>query len=200
MKTILTLIMLSGILFAESAHHHAGQIDTNKNQEILDSMHQGMQGVSMSCNINIDFLTDMIPHHQMAIDSATMYLDEAKNEILKEIAQKIIDVQSDEIEYFQELIDKLNKEKKDCDSVSYKEFQDKTQMNMEAMMQGMYKEQSGDIDIDFAKAMIEHHKGAVANAKLILEYSNNAEIKEIAKNIIQTQDEEIEQMQKAINN
>lgn len=53
----------------------------------------------MSCNINIDFLTDMIPLYQNSLDIATLYLDESNNEALKDIAQQIIDLQSDEIEF-----------------------------------------------------------------------------------------------------
>lgn len=162
-------------------------------------MHHSMHGVSMSCNENIDFLTDMITHHQGAVDSATLYLDEAENDILEEIAKQIIDTQSKEIEYFQDLIERLQKDKKDCDSVSYKEFQDKSQIDLETMIQEMNSiKYSGNIDFDFAKAMIEHHKSAINSAKTILKYTKNAEIKQIANDIIKLQDDEIKQMQKAI--
>ena len=194
-KTIATLIIISTFLFADSTHAH----HSNKNQEILHSMHQTMYGISMSCNVDIDFLTDMIAHHQGVLDSATLYLDEAKNENLKEMAQQIIDTQSSEIKYFEDLIEKLQKEKKDCDSTSYKEFQDQAQIDLETMMQEMNNvTPSENIDFDFAKAMIEHHKGAINSSKTILKYTNNAEIKEIANNIIKLQDDEIKRMQQII--
>jgi uncharacterized protein (DUF305 family) len=48
-----------------------------------------------------DFIKNMIPHHQMAIDMAKKELKEGKNDEARDMAQKIIDAQQEEISKMQ---------------------------------------------------------------------------------------------------
>ncbi len=63
-----------------------------------------------------------------------------------------------------------------------------------AMHAGMDIEFSGNSDVDFAKGMIAHHKGAVDMAKVVLEFGKDAEMKALAEKIIAAQQPEIDQM------
>lgn len=55
---------------------------------------------------------------------------------------------------------------------------------------------TGDVDVDFVKGMIPHHRGAVAMAKVALEHSKNPEIRKLAEEIVRSQDGEIAWMEK----
>lgn len=55
---------------------------------------------------------------------------------------------------------------------------------------------TGDVDIDFVRGMIPHHRGAVAMARIALEHSTNPEIRKLAEDIVRSQDAEIAVMEK----
>ena len=55
--------------------------------------------------------------------------------------------------------------------------------------------QAKNADVGFAKGMIPHHEGAIAMAKVELQYGKDAEMKALAQKIVDTQQSEIKYMQ-----
>lgn len=53
---------------------------------------------------------------------------------------------------------------------------------------------TGDADIDFARAMIPHHQGAIEMARILLAHGRDPELRRLAEAIIATQAAEIEQL------
>ena len=64
----------------------------------------------------------------------------------------------------------------------------------EAMMTGMDVKPSGDPDRDFVAMMLPHHAGAVAMARVELQYGKDPMLRNMAAGIIKAQDAEMAEM------
>lgn len=53
---------------------------------------------------------------------------------------------------------------------------------------------SGNPDLDFVRAMIPHHEGAVEMARVAIDHCSDAELKRLAEKIIADQEKEISDM------
>jgi uncharacterized protein (DUF305 family) len=54
---------------------------------------------------------------------------------------------------------------------------------------------TNDVDVDFVRGMIPHHRGAIEMARIALEHSKDPEIRKLAEDIVKAQDTEIAQME-----
>jgi uncharacterized protein (DUF305 family) len=69
---------------------------------------------------------------------------------------------------------------------------------MSKMMAAMSVRPSGDVDRDFAAAMIPHHQGAIEMAQAELRYGRNEQLRRLAQEIIVSQTQEIAAMRLAL--
>lgn len=156
------------------------------------------QGVGNTQTINgIDrhFIEQMIPHHEGAIDMATLALEKAKRPEIKALAQAIVSAQESE-----------NQQMKSW----YKDWFGKDVPKDSAMMGGMMSQggmhmggsedltalrNAQNFDKAFIEQMIPHHQMAIMMANMLESGSNQPEMQQLAKNIINSQAQEIQQMQ-----
>jgi uncharacterized protein (DUF305 family) len=75
-----------------------GQAASKMGNGMMDGSMQGMMGGN---TLDTMFLKMMIPHHQMAVDMSDEALSKAEHPELRDLAQKIRDEQSSEIEIMQ---------------------------------------------------------------------------------------------------
>lgn len=160
----------------------------------MDKMHQAMSAGVQAKNADVGFAKGMIPHHEGAIDMATIELHYGKETEMKALAQKIIDAQQGEIKFMQQwLTDNEAKQPTAANaSAVTNAYQQKDMANHDAMMQGTM---DADPDVAFAKGMIPHHQGAIDMANVEEQYGKNAEMLKLAGQIKQAQTPEIKQMQ-----
>lgn len=74
--------------------------DADEAKAIRDAnskMHSAMVGLPPSGNADHDFIASMIPHHQGAIDMATVELQYGKDDETRRLAERIIATQQQEI-------------------------------------------------------------------------------------------------------
>lgn len=165
----------------------------------MTGMHDEMM-VGMSYNDpDTAFAKSMLGHHHGAVDMAKIQLKYGNDDVMRQLAQEIIDNQQVEI-------DILNKWLASHPDTA------KPKPNTEAMQQAYARSMDvlhGDMilgiadpvpDVAFARGMLPHHMGAVDMAEIQLKYGTDEEMRQLAQNIIDTQQPEITLMQNWLSN
>ena len=180
--------LILGALFAPMMRS-GGMMSWNDNQN--PSVRSGMTSA-----IDQHFIEQMIPHHDGAIAMANLALEKAIRPEIKTLAQAILKAQTAE-----------NQEMR----AWYQDWFRKsvptgTNLGMGGMMSqgGMHMGSTQDIDAlknatdfdkEFIEQMIPHHQMAIMMARMLEAGTNRPEMQQLAKNIIKSQSEEIQQMQ-----
>lgn len=127
------------------------------------------------------FIFEMVPHHQEAVDSSRIIALKTNNEELRALARAIIDAQEKEITMMNEW--KESWYPASAYAVSYT-----------PMMPSLDSLSAYDADRAFLEGMIMHHQMAVTMAYQVLTLHPREEVADFAHDIIDVQTQEIEQM------
>jgi uncharacterized protein (DUF305 family) len=136
------------------------------------------------------FIDAMVPHHQAAVEMANVALENAEHREIRTLAEDIVTAQEAEIERLK----LIKKEEFGTSEVP-------TGMSageMEAMGMTMEPQELATqkpFDKAFIDNMIPHHESAIGMANVALENSDNPDIREIARAIVEAQEKEIAQME-----
>lgn len=145
--------------------------------------------------IDQKFIEMMIPHHQGAIEMAELALTKAKRPEIKKMAESIIQDQKREIQQMQGWYKQwYGKEIAVSSSMDHSAHQGMMSMDMmETHLQNL--KTASDFDKEFVRQMIPHHEGALMMAEMVIDTGEHAQIRNLAKSIIESQSAEIKQMQ-----
>lgn len=172
----------------------------NEQSSEMSTMMEDMKNIKHTGDPAIDFLYGMIPHHKAAIEMSKSLLKYGgENAEIKKIAENIISTQSKEIEQMKDMIKRMGSnpqvdEKKE--QAYLKEYNDMFNKHTNNDDMG----NTNSVDKAFAIGMIKHHKMAISMSEIILKYTDNQEVVNLANNIIDLQKREIKQMQEIIDN
>ena len=154
----------------------------------------GVQGVGPSSapaptpsqvNYEVDFMTDMIDHHQMAIMTSQLCVEKAIHEELRALCQEIIAAQQAEIQQMQTWLQEWY-------GITYAPEMKQSGMRMMEKLAALSPE---EFEVAFMEMMIKHHAKAVKEGERCLEKAYHPELISMCEDIIETQSGEIALMQ-----
>lgn len=144
------------------------------------SGHDAQQQPEWSGRDDAAFLRAMIVHHRGAVKMAEAVLTSTGDDDVRDWANGVIAQQNREIQDMEALVRELN--------IPDEGHAAQMEKEMDAMMAHAA---SGDPDVNFVMQMIPHHAGAIDMALPALVYSENKRIRELARDIIEDQSDEI---------
>ena len=162
---------------------------------IFEQMMRGMTSARLTDSISHNFIVQMIPHHQAAIDMSRNLLRYTTCVPLQNIAEDIITSQTKSI---QNML--AAEESCSCLENSFQDimlYQRRVSRIMDTMFSDMGSApMTNDVNLNFIQEMIPHHKGAIAMSKNALQYDICPELKPILQAIITSQEKGVRQMEK----
>ena len=148
---------------------------------------------------DVTFATDMIPHHEQAVEMSAMVPDRTTNPALVKLASDISAAQGPEIETMKVFLVQWTggeapaggHEGHDMGGKMPGMVDDGTMTKLESL-------KGSEFDTLWLQSMIEHHRGAIEMAKAELANGANADAKNLAQTIVTAQEAEITQMKQML--
>jgi len=146
---------------------------------------------------DVEFLQGMVPHHSQAVAMAELVPDRTDRPELNELAETIISTQNEEIEQMNTVLSDAGAEPVEggMDHGGMTEGgMTMSGMMDDQQMQDLESAEGQDFELMFLDMMTAHHQGAIEAAEQVLDGGENPEVADLAEQIIQAQQAEIEQM------
>lgn len=164
---------------------------------ILDKMIKGMESAELTDSLSHNFIVQMIPHHQAAIEMSKNILRYTHCALLQKIAQNIISMQTRSIQNM------LNA-KEPCSRLTNSRvdhclYQRRFGQIVHTMYEGMDTACSdNNLSNTFMREMIPHHMGAVRMSENVLHYNICPALRPILNAIITSQEQGICEMERLL--
>lgn len=163
-------------------------------RRILSAMETGMTTPALTNSISHNFIVQMIPHHEAAIEMSRNILRYTSCVPLERIAQGIITEQTESIRQMQEALCPCSQ----CENseAALCRYQTCFQQIIETMFRGMACAPGTNcLDADFIREMIPHHLGAIRMSENALSFPICPQLTPILEAIITSHKRGVRQMQ-----
>ncbi|NJM46373.1 MAG: DUF305 domain-containing protein [Alkalinema sp. RU_4_3] len=202
----LSLSLASIALGLLSACGTSAQSPSAQSPSPSSPMHSGMQhdmGHSMDlgpadAEYDLRFIDAMVPHHEGAIAMATDLAQKSKRPELQKLAKTMIAAQTQEVVQMNQWRKSWYPEAPAKPIAWHSQMQHSMAMT-NAQVQAMRMDRDlgpadADYDRRFLQAMVPHHEAAVVMARDLAQKTRRPELQKLAKDIIASQQIEIDQM------
>jgi uncharacterized protein (DUF305 family) len=142
------------------------------------------------------FLSAMVPHHRSAVEMAAAAEDRIDDPELERLVAAIGAAQTTEIEEMDQIHQRLFGQPLRPDEAAH------MQLGLSAAAAGMghmdaardVRRADEPVDRVLIDEMIPHHRGAIAMARVVAQRGQDPRLRELAQDIVATQESEIEEM------
>jgi uncharacterized protein (DUF305 family) len=205
-----TALFVSACTETPASDDHAGH---SQGAESSAPAASGESPAALPAGVNdadVDFAKGMIPHHEQAVQMSELVPDRSSDPAVIELAAAISKAQEPEIETMQGFLTEWTgsaatggQERSDPGSGSGHEGHDMGAMGMQGMVDGATMERletlkGAEFDTLWLQSMIGHHEGAIAMANTEIANGADADAKDLAAEIVKTQQAEIDQMKQML--
>ena len=195
MKYFLVILPLLISAQAVCAQHMNHQMPSPSEKNIflvmMDTMMAKMDNVPEEQSAEANFILQMIPHHEGAIEMAKYEIQHGSDFTMIQLAKSILAEQNIEVHQM-----KLWLKSSTSGTIKATDlFQQDMNQAMNTMMQNLpAKNTLTNTDRAFAGVMMPHHQAAVDMARVIIRFTKDQQTIAFAKHIISSQQIEVEQM------
>jgi uncharacterized protein (DUF305 family) len=184
----------------EHAGHDQGAATSSSASGGQERSDSGGDAVPAAFNdADVAFATDMIPHHQQAVEMSAMVPDRSTNPAVIKLAADISAAQGPEIETMKAFLVQWNAG--ESDHQGHGDMAGGMQMDGmvdQAAMNKLESLKGPEFDTLWLQSMIGHHEGAIKMAQAELAGGANADAKTLAEQIVTGQQAEIVAMKQML--
>lgn len=138
-------------------------------------------------NADVMFMNMMIIHHDQAIEMAELAPNRTDNGEILALSRNISESQRAENSQMAEWLEELGYQRP-------RNGHRMAGMATEEEMEKLRESKGREFDLLFSELMIAHHRGGIRMAQTFIERGHNPELIEMEKNMVKTQQAEIERM------
>ena len=189
--TLITLILSAFIsCYAVAAEKEKSSSSKSHDMSKMDKtpMADMLKGKSGD-EFEMHYLHMLSMHHKDGIKMARLAVDKAQSSELKQMMQKSISDQQQDIEKMESM---MQKHKKMGDMSKPAD----TEQMMDIAMSELQGASGSEFDSKFAKHMAMHHLDAIAMSKMAQSKAKDSEVKQLASKTVSTQTEERQKLMK----
>lgn len=162
-------------------------------------MNHNMDLGPADADYDLRFIDAMIPHHEGAVVMAKDLAQKTKRPELQKLAKDVIDAQVQEIAQMQQWRKNWYPKAPNTPVAWHAEMNHSMAMSLDQMksmrMDMDLGKADAEYDLRFMQAMVPHHQAAVVMAQDMAQKTKRPELQKLAKEIIASQQTEIDQMQ-----